>query len=97
MDGIRTGEQVWTAHRRGAHRGVEGQRTSIPRALRELDRKAQERHPEGRSLLARAAGWWMRGWVAFVAVMGEPYISLGGRADERAVEDAGDDEERRCT
>ena len=89
MDGIMTGEQVWIA--RGQH-GTE--RMSIPRALREAELEARRRHegpamgPEepgaepsrsNRSRIRRFAAWWIRGWMAFAASAGQPYLSLSGR------------------
>lgn len=95
MDGIMTGEQVWIARGQpGTERSGAG-RMSIPRALREAELEARRRHEgptEGleaaleagpirsdRSMLRRFVAWWIRGWVAFAASAGQPYLSLSGR------------------
>lgn len=79
MDGIMTGEQVWRARaQNAAGRGVE-ERMSTPRALREADRVAGERSARSPGLLRRVARWWIRGWTAFAASAGQPYLSLTGR------------------
>jgi hypothetical protein len=56
------------------------------------------------ALARRVTGAWARGWVAFVAAMGEPYLSLAGRlparldqAPETVAEAPGEPaRERRC-
>lgn len=89
MDGIMTGEQVWRARPKRATGGGVEERMSIPRALLEADRAARERGARSPGLLRRAVKGWMRGWTAFVATMGNPYLSLAGHLPGAREEGAG--------
>jgi hypothetical protein len=109
MDGIMTGEQVWIARgKHGTERGGAARR-SIPRALAEADLEARREHegpakgpeelgagpiPSDGSRVRRFAAWWIRGWAAFAAAAGEPYLSLAGRMEPGAVGDAPEEERR---
>jgi hypothetical protein len=99
MDGIMTGEQHWIRTRRVPvepsmdERGAPARRRSGSStgdrepAPRSTDRKT-------RSLWRRLAAAWARGWVAFVAATGEPYMSLAGRMELRTVKESPRQERR---
>lgn len=97
MDGIPTGEQVWVSRGQGADARVGRERMSIPRTLQEAERVARAGRAEDRGPLRRLAAWWVRGWTAFVAAMGEPYLSLGERTPRSTGDEPGEEGQPEAT
>jgi hypothetical protein len=92
MDGIMTGEQHWIAARRapaGTSREERGASARGRPGSFAGDREPLRRPTERRASPAwrRLAAAWARGWTAFAAATGEPYLSLAGRMELRTVKE----------